>query len=132
MADSDQIKHVLINLTTNARDAMPEGGSLTISTGVIEIDDTFITAHGYGEAGKYVLMSFSDTGTGMDEDTRLKIFDPFFTTKEIWRGRGTGLGLAIVYGLVKQHNGYIDVDSAPGKGTTFKIYLPLIESGSED
>jgi len=132
MADSDQIKHVLINLTTNARDAMPEGGSLTISTDVIEIDDTFIKAHGYGEAGKYVLMSFSDTGTGMDEDTRLKIFDPFFTTKEIWRGRGTGLGLAIVYGLVKQHNGYIDVDSAPGKGATFKIYLPLIESESED
>ena len=132
MADSDQIKHVLINLTTNARDAMPEGGSLTISTDVIEIDDTFIKAHGYGEVGKYVLMSFSDTGTGMDEDTRLKIFDPFFTTKEIWRGRGTGLGLAIVYGLVKQHNGYIDVDSAPGKGATFKIYLQLIESESED
>ncbi|HHT9114763.1 MAG TPA: ATP-binding protein, partial [Candidatus Wunengus sp. YC65] len=128
MADSDQMKRILMNLTTNARDDMPEGGSLTISTDVIEIDDTFIKAHGYGEVGKYVLISFSDTGIGMDEDTRLKIFDPFF--KEI--GRGTGLGLAIVYGLVKQHNGYIDVDSTPGKGTTFKIYLPLIESEAED
>jgi len=128
MADSDQMKHILMNLTTNARDAMPKGGSLTISTDVIEINDTFIKAHGYGKVGKYVLISFSDTGIGMDEDTRLKIFDPFFTTKEIWRGRGTGLGLAIVYGLVKEHHGYIDVDSTPGKGAIFKIYLPLIES----
>ena len=126
MADSDQMKHILMNLTTNARDAMPKGGSLTISTDVIEINDTFIKAHGYGKVGKYVLISFSDTGIGMDEDTRLNIFDPFFTTKEM--GRGTGLGLAIVYGLVKEHHGYIDVDSTPGKGTTFKIYLPLTES----
>ena len=126
MADSDQMKHILMNLTTNARDAMPKGGSLTISTDVIEINDTFIKAHGYGKVGKYVLISFSDTGIGMDEDTRLKIFDPFFTTKEM--GRGTGLGLAIVYGLVKEHHGYIDVDSTPGKGAIFKIYLPLIES----
>ena len=126
MADTDQIKHVLMNLATNARDAMPEGGSLKISTDVIEIDDTFINTHGYGEAGKYALMSVSDSGVGMDEDTRLRVFDPFFTTKEV--GKGTGLGLAIVYGLVKEHHGYIDVDSEPGKGTTFRIYLPMIET----
>ncbi|MDO8140714.1 MAG: response regulator [Candidatus Brocadiales bacterium] len=126
MADTDQIKHVLINLATNARDAMPEGGSLKISTDIIEIDGTFINTHGYGEAGKYALISVSDTGLGMDEDTRLRVFDPFFTTKEV--GKGTGLGLAIVYGLVKEHHGYIDVDSEPGKGTTFRIYLPMIET----
>ena len=122
MADSHQIMHVLMNLATNARDAMPNGGSLNICTDIVEMDDAFRRAHGFGETGKYVLISFSDTGVGMDEDTRLRIFDPFFTTKEV--GKGTGLGLASMYGIVKQHNGYIDVDSAPGKGTTFKIYLP--------
>lgn len=125
-ADSEQIRHVLMNLTTNAKDAMPNGGELNICTDVVKIDKIFIKAHGFGKIGKYALISFSDTGMGMDEDTKLRIFDPFFTTKEV--GKGTGLGLAIVYGIVKQHNGYIDVDSAPGKGATFRIYLPLIES----
>ncbi|MEK7804239.1 MAG: ATP-binding protein, partial [Planctomycetota bacterium] len=116
MADSDQIMHVLMNLATNARDAMPNGGELEICTDVVEMDDTFVKAHGFDKIGKYVLTSFSDTGMGMDEDTRLRIFEPFFTTKEV--GKGTGLGLATVYGIIKQHNGHIDVESKKGIGTT--------------
>lgn len=124
MADSSQIEQVLMNLATNARDAMPKGGCLTISTDIIFMDDSFIKAHGYGAKGFYALISVSDTGTGMDEKTKEKIFEPFFTTKEV--GKGTGLGLAIVYGIVKQHNGYTNVYSEPGRGTTFRVYLPLI------
>ena len=127
MADSDQIMHVLMNLATNARDAMPNGGELKISTDVVEMDDAFIRAHGFGAIGKYILISFSDTETGMDEETRLKIFEPFFTTKKV--GKGTGLGLATVYGIVKQHDGYIDVESKKGIGTTFRIYLPAVTAG---
>lgn len=129
MADNNQIEQVLTNFTTNARDAMPNGGSLTISTDIMEIDDAFIKAHGYGVKGTYALMSVSDTGAGMDEITKQKIFEPFFTTKEV--GKGTGLGLAIVYGIVKQHNGYVNVYSEPGKGTTFRMYLPLTKSFAE-
>ena len=124
MADSHQIMHVLMNLATNARDAMPNGGELKICTDSVGMDDVFIKAHGFGETGKYVLISISDTGVGMDGRTRLRVFEPFFTTKEV--GRGTGLGLASVYGLVKQHNGYIEVESEAGNGTTFRIYLPLV------
>lgn len=125
-ADSDRMKHVLMNIATNARDAMPHGGELRLCWDVAEIDETFIKSHGYGEKGKYVLVSIADTGVGMDEDTQLRIFEPFFTTKEV--GKGTGLGLSIAYGIIKDHNGYIDVSSEPGKGATFRIYLPLIES----
>lgn len=128
-ADSDQMKHVLMNLATNARDAMPTGGELCLCLDVMEMDETFIKSHGYGEVGKYVLISVADIGVGMDEDTRLRIFEPFFTTKEV--GRGTGLGLAIVYGIIKEHDGYIDVSSEPGKGAAFTIYLPLIDSVAE-
>ena len=129
MADSNQIEQVLMNFSTNARDAMPNGGCLTISTDVIFMDDTFVKVHGYGETGMYALISVSDTGIGMDEKTKQKIFEPFFTTKEV--GKGTGLGLAIVYGIVKQHNGYINVYSEPGRGTTFRVYLPLIKPAGE-
>jgi PAS domain S-box-containing protein len=126
MADSGQIEQVLVNLATNARDAMPSGGTLTISTGEVEIDDDFIASHGYGELGSYALITVSDTGTGMDVETRSKIFDPFFTTKAV--GKGTGLGLSIVYGIIKQHNGYITVASEPGKGAAFNIYLPAVRT----
>ncbi|MBI5750305.1 MAG: PAS domain-containing protein [Nitrospinae bacterium] len=121
--DEIQIDQILMNLATNARDAMQKGGTITISTDIAQIDSEFIREFGYGELGKYALISFSDNGVGMDEGTRKKIFEPFFTTKGV--GKGTGLGLSMSYGIVKQHNGYINVFSEPNKGTEFKIYLPL-------
>jgi len=123
-ADSSQIEQVLINLATNARDAMQQGGLLTIETMLQEVDAVFAHIHGNGKAGRYAVITFADSGTGMSEEIRKKIFEPFFTTKET--GKGTGLGMAIVYGIVKQHNGFINVYSEPGKGTTFRIYLPLV------
>ncbi|MEK6791981.1 MAG: PAS domain S-box protein [Deltaproteobacteria bacterium] len=130
MADAAQIEQVFFNLAANARDAMPKGGRLTITIGVVEVDNDFIRAHGYGEGGSYALITFADTGAGMDEETRKKIFEPFFTTKEL--GKGTGLGLAIVYGIIKQHNGFINVYSEPGRGSVFKIYLPLAALPAEE
>jgi PAS domain S-box-containing protein len=126
MADSAQIEQMLMNLATNARDAMPDGGSLLIKTERAEIDNAYIKAHGYGKPGIYVLITVEDTGHGMDKKIKEHIFDPFFTTKEV--GKGTGLGLSMVYGLVKQHAGYITCYSEVGQGTIFKIYLPLIKS----
>ena len=125
-ADAGQIEQVLINLATNARDAMPKGGTLTINAEPVHLDEAFIRAHGYGNPGTYALVTISDTGVGIAREEVGKIFEPFFTTKEI--GKGTGLGLAMAYGIIKQHDGYITVYSEPGQGTTFKIYLPQAES----
>jgi PAS domain S-box-containing protein len=127
-ADAGQMEQVLMNLAANAKDAMLEGGRLTISTEIKELDEAYVAAYGYGKPGKYVLITVADTGQGMAEGTKEKIFEPFFTTKGI--GEGTGLGLAISYGIIKQHDGYIKVYSEPRKGTEFKIYLPLIEGAS--
>ncbi len=130
MADEHQIEQVLMNLVTNARDAMPHGGRLTIRTAYKEIDDEFIKIHGYGSTGSYALISVEDTGQGMDEETKKRLFDPFFTTKEV--GKGTGLGLSMSYGIIKQHNGYIDVQTEHSKGTSFNVYLPLTISTVEE
>ncbi len=125
LADANQISQVVINLATNARDAMPKGGALTISTGVAEIDAVFVRRLGYGEPGAYALVSITDSGTGMDEKTKGKIFEPFFTTKEI--DKGTGLGLSVVYGIIRQHKGIVHVESEPDKGSRFDVYLPLLK-----
>ncbi len=128
LADRGQIDQVLVNLVANARDAMPDGGKLCISTRQEQLDQRAARRCELEKPGEYALITVADTGTGMDERTRARIFEPFFTTKE--PGKGTGLGLSIIYGIVKQHNGAVAVESEPGKGTTFTIYLP-VESGAE-
>lgn len=123
--DSGQIEQVLLNLATNARDSMARGGILTIGTGLQNISEQWVQKNGFGSPGSYAVLSVSDTGKGMDEKTRLRIFEPFFTTKEI--GKGTGLGMAIVFGIIQQHNGFMEVFSELDKGTVFRIYLPFEE-----
>jgi two-component system NtrC family sensor kinase len=128
-ADSGQMEQVLMNLATNARDAIPGKGRVAITTGLVELSKDFVRAHGFGKAGRYVNISFADTGEGMDRRTMERIFEPFYTTKQI--GRGTGLGLSMVYGIIKQHDGFISVNSELGLGTTFDIYLPMAASPEE-
>jgi PAS domain S-box-containing protein len=124
LADVGQLEQVLMNLATNARDAIPSGGAFTLAVSLARLDETFVGAYDGGPPGTYVVISATDTGTGVPDGIRSRIFEPFYTTKEV--GKGTGLGLSIVHGIVKQHDGFIDLESASGKGTTFKIFLPAL------
>jgi PAS domain S-box-containing protein len=126
LGDKTQMEQILINLVTNARDSMPDGGSVTLRLAAMEMDEGFVSSRGFGLPGKYAVLTVTDTGIGMDEETRERIFEPFFTTKGM--GKGTGLGLAIVYGIAQQHGGFVEVLSEPGKGSSFFVYLPLIEA----
>lgn len=127
--DLTQLQQVIMNLALNARDAMPRGGHLTIATANVDLDETFVRRHEGVTAGPYVALEVRDTGMGMDDAVRSKMFEPFFSTKA--PGKGTGLGLSTVFGIVKQHDGWISVDSAPCQGTVFKVYLPRVDEPAE-
>lgn len=129
LVDQVQLEQVIMNLATNARDAMPDGGLIIIATNMTEIDQEFIKSNGYGRTGSYAQITMADMGRGMNRQTLDKIFEPFFTTKE--PGKGTGLGMTIVYNIVSRHNGFITVESEPGKGTRVRILLPIVEAAED-
>jgi PAS domain S-box-containing protein len=124
-ADPVQIEQVMMNLVFNARDAMPNGGRLTVQTNQVVLSEAYCRRHTWAKPGRYVRLTITDTGSGMDAETRQHIFEPFFTTKEV--GQGTGLGFSVIYGIIRQHDGLIEVDSKVGRGTSVKIYLPVVE-----
>jgi CheY-like chemotaxis protein len=124
LADEGNLEQVLINLMLNARDSMPDGGTIRVSTAAVDVDETVARSNIEARPGKFIRLCVSDAGCGMTPEVMTRIFDPFYTTKEI--GKGTGLGLSTVHGIVKQHKGWIEVESQPGRGSTFKIFLPVL------